>query len=35
VLYPRYDLTWPADLAQVTAQRLEQVLDIQTSDWLN
>jgi hypothetical protein len=34
-LYERYDLTWPADLARVTATRLQDVLGVDTTAWLH
>jgi len=34
-LYPRYDLSWPADLARVTAVRLRTTLGIDTTAWLH
>jgi len=33
-LYPRYDLDWPADLASVTATRLQEQLSVGASAWL-
>ena len=33
-LYPRYDLEWPADLAPVTATRVQEQLGIDTTAWL-
>lgn len=34
-LYARYGRTWPADLAAVTAARVRQALDIDTTAWLH
>lgn len=34
-LFPRHDLDWPADLAQVAATRVRDQLGIETADWLN
>jgi hypothetical protein len=33
-LYPRYNLTWPAELAKVAATRLREKLDIDATAWL-
>jgi predicted nucleotidyltransferase len=33
-LYPRYDLEWPADLARVTAKRVQEQLAIDVTAWL-
>jgi hypothetical protein len=33
-LFPRYDLDWPAGLAQVAAARIRDQLGIDTTDWL-
>ncbi len=33
-LYDRYGLVWPSELAAVVAQRLQDALDIDASDWL-
>ena len=33
-LYPRYELRWPADLAGVTAGRVQEQLGVDTSAWL-
>jgi hypothetical protein len=33
-LYPRYDLRWPQELAQVAADRLQEQLDLRVSNWL-
>lgn len=34
VLFPRYELEWPAPLAAATASRLAEALDIDASAWL-
>jgi hypothetical protein len=34
-LYPRFGLTWPSDLAAVTADRVKSELGIDISDWLH
>jgi len=34
-LYPRYDLTWPSDLASVAATRLQDWLGVDTQGWLH
>lgn len=34
-LFPNYGLTWPADLAAVTAERLRATLGIDTRPWLH
>jgi hypothetical protein len=34
-LYPRFDLTWPSDLASVAASRLHDCLGVDTQGWLN
>ena len=33
-LYPRYNLSWPAELAVVTAARVRETLGIDVSAWL-
>lgn len=35
VLYPRYGLTWPAELASVAALRIGTHLDVDVTDWLH
>jgi hypothetical protein len=34
-LYPRHDRSWPNDLAQVAADRLEGELGVAVRGWLN
>ena len=34
-LYPRYELTWPAELARVVADRVDETLAIDTRQWLH
>jgi hypothetical protein len=34
-LYPRFDLTWPSELASVTAKRLHDCLGVDTQGWLH
>jgi hypothetical protein len=34
-LHPRYDLTWPSDLASVAATRLHDWLGVDTQGWLH